>query len=246
MSFPDASRRGDRCSPARSSHLGRSRRPTLDGRAGGRRRSTGATGWPTTPGSARSRTEVLRHRAQDRQRGGPAGRGRRHGRSTFDYLIQTTTDYALLDEIAFRTGFEWRVEDNTLQLQAAQHDQVGRAHVRRRHPPPQGPLHGGRAGHGRQRALLGSADEASGRRQDHRQQHADARARRAARATSAPTAGPRPRRSAASSGRARSSPSAATRPQQLAQALGAARRHRRPRDPLRGDRATRRSRPAPR
>ena len=32
----------------------------------------------------------------------------------FDYLIQTTTNYAFLDEIAFRTGFEWRVEDKVL------------------------------------------------------------------------------------------------------------------------------------
>jgi uncharacterized protein involved in type VI secretion and phage assembly len=29
---------------------------------------------------------------------------------TFDYLIQTTTNYAFLDEIAFRTGFQWRVD----------------------------------------------------------------------------------------------------------------------------------------
>jgi uncharacterized protein involved in type VI secretion and phage assembly len=33
---------------------------------------------------------------------------------TFDYLIQTTTNYAFLDEIAFRTGFEWRVDDGAL------------------------------------------------------------------------------------------------------------------------------------
>jgi uncharacterized protein involved in type VI secretion and phage assembly len=33
---------------------------------------------------------------------------------TFDYLIQTTTNYAFLDEIAFRTGFQWRVEDKKL------------------------------------------------------------------------------------------------------------------------------------
>jgi phage protein D len=33
---------------------------------------------------------------------------------TFDYLIQTTTNYAFLDEIAFRTGFEWRVEEKAL------------------------------------------------------------------------------------------------------------------------------------
>ncbi len=32
----------------------------------------------------------------------------------FDYLIQTTTNYAFLDEITFRTGFEWRVNDETL------------------------------------------------------------------------------------------------------------------------------------
>lgn len=29
---------------------------------------------------------------------------------TYDYLLQTTTNYAFLDEAAFRTGFEWRVE----------------------------------------------------------------------------------------------------------------------------------------
>ena len=33
---------------------------------------------------------------------------------TFDYLIQTTTNYAFLEEIAFRTGFEWRVEGSQL------------------------------------------------------------------------------------------------------------------------------------
>jgi phage protein D/phage baseplate assembly protein gpV len=33
---------------------------------------------------------------------------------TFDYLIQTTTNYAFLEEIAFRTGYEWRIEDRTL------------------------------------------------------------------------------------------------------------------------------------
>lgn len=33
---------------------------------------------------------------------------------TFDYLIQTTTNYAFLDEIAFRTGFEWRIDDKAL------------------------------------------------------------------------------------------------------------------------------------
>jgi uncharacterized protein involved in type VI secretion and phage assembly len=32
----------------------------------------------------------------------------------FDYLIQTTTNYAFLEEIAFRTGFEWQVEGNEL------------------------------------------------------------------------------------------------------------------------------------
>jgi phage protein D len=32
----------------------------------------------------------------------------------FDYLIQTTTNYAFLDEITFRTGYEWRVNDQTL------------------------------------------------------------------------------------------------------------------------------------
>jgi uncharacterized protein involved in type VI secretion and phage assembly len=32
----------------------------------------------------------------------------------FDYLIQTTTNYAFLEEIAFRTGFEWRVEGSQL------------------------------------------------------------------------------------------------------------------------------------
>jgi phage protein D len=32
----------------------------------------------------------------------------------FDYLIQTTTNYAFLNEIAFRTGYEWRIEDRAL------------------------------------------------------------------------------------------------------------------------------------
>jgi phage baseplate assembly protein gpV len=32
----------------------------------------------------------------------------------FDYLTQTTTNYAFLDEIAFRTGFQWRVEAKKL------------------------------------------------------------------------------------------------------------------------------------
>jgi len=32
----------------------------------------------------------------------------------FDYLIQTTTNYAFLNEIAFRTGFEWRIVDGAL------------------------------------------------------------------------------------------------------------------------------------
>jgi phage protein D len=32
----------------------------------------------------------------------------------FDYLIQTTTNYAFLDEIAFRTGFLWRVDGKKL------------------------------------------------------------------------------------------------------------------------------------
>jgi uncharacterized protein involved in type VI secretion and phage assembly len=35
---------------------------------------------------------------------------------TFDYLIQTTTNYAFLDDIAFRTGFLWRVDGKTLQF----------------------------------------------------------------------------------------------------------------------------------
>ncbi|HWL41333.1 MAG TPA: VgrG-related protein [Ilumatobacter sp.] len=33
---------------------------------------------------------------------------------SFDYLIQTTTDYAFLQELAFRTGYEWRVDDSKL------------------------------------------------------------------------------------------------------------------------------------
>jgi phage protein D len=33
---------------------------------------------------------------------------------TFDYLIQTTTNYAFLEEIAFRTGFEWRIDGDQL------------------------------------------------------------------------------------------------------------------------------------
>ena len=36
---------------------------------------------------------------------------------TFDYLIQTTTNYAFLEEIAFRTGFEWRVDGSELIFQ---------------------------------------------------------------------------------------------------------------------------------
>jgi phage protein D len=34
----------------------------------------------------------------------------------FDYLIQTTTNYAFLDEIAFRTGFEWRMDGAALHF----------------------------------------------------------------------------------------------------------------------------------
>lgn len=37
-------------------------------------------------------------------------------RIRFDYLIQTTTNYAFLDEIAFRTGYEWWVDDTTLHF----------------------------------------------------------------------------------------------------------------------------------
>ncbi|MET0579931.1 MAG: phage baseplate assembly protein V, partial [Ilumatobacteraceae bacterium] len=37
-------------------------------------------------------------------------------RVKFDYLIQTTTNYAFLDEIAFRTGFEWWVDGTTLHF----------------------------------------------------------------------------------------------------------------------------------
>jgi phage protein D len=32
----------------------------------------------------------------------------------FDYLIQTTTNYAFLQELAFRTGYEWRVDEDQL------------------------------------------------------------------------------------------------------------------------------------
>jgi hypothetical protein len=35
-------------------------------------------------------------------------------RIKFSYLIQTTTNYAFLDEIAFRTGYEWRMAGKTL------------------------------------------------------------------------------------------------------------------------------------
>ena len=34
----------------------------------------------------------------------------------FDYLIQTTTNYAFLDDIAFRTGFEWWIDGQTLHF----------------------------------------------------------------------------------------------------------------------------------
>jgi uncharacterized protein involved in type VI secretion and phage assembly len=34
----------------------------------------------------------------------------------FDYLIQTTTNYAFLDDITFRTGFEWRIDGSTLHF----------------------------------------------------------------------------------------------------------------------------------
>jgi phage protein D len=35
---------------------------------------------------------------------------------TFAYLIQTTTNFAFLNEIAFRTGYEWRVDGTTLRF----------------------------------------------------------------------------------------------------------------------------------
>ena len=50
----------------------------------------------------------------------------------FDYLIQTTTNYAFLDEIAFRTGFEWWIDGTTLALRATRHLGRRRRHVRRR------------------------------------------------------------------------------------------------------------------
>jgi phage protein D len=38
------------------------------------------------------------------------------GEVVFDYLIQTTSDYAFLNEIAFRTGSEWRIDDRQLKV----------------------------------------------------------------------------------------------------------------------------------
>jgi phage protein D len=38
------------------------------------------------------------------------------GDLTFDYLIQTTSNYAFLNEIAFRTGCEWRIEGQQLKV----------------------------------------------------------------------------------------------------------------------------------
>ncbi|MET0579062.1 MAG: phage baseplate assembly protein V, partial [Ilumatobacteraceae bacterium] len=43
---------------------------------------------------------------------------------TFDYLIQTTTNYAFLDEIAFRTGWEWWVDGKSLHLGPRSADSV--------------------------------------------------------------------------------------------------------------------------
>ena len=38
----------------------------------------------------------------------------------FDYLIQTTTNYAFLNEIAFRTGTQWTIDDGKLEVNARQ------------------------------------------------------------------------------------------------------------------------------
>jgi phage protein D len=38
------------------------------------------------------------------------------GNLMFDYLIQTTSNYAFLNEIAFRTGSEWRIDDRALKV----------------------------------------------------------------------------------------------------------------------------------
>ncbi len=92
-----------------------------------------ATGSGTTTGVACSRSRSTPTSSRKiAQRGGPAGRRSTTRQvDTFDYLIQTTTNYAFLDEIAFRTGFEWRVEGKTLHFEPRAPSGAGRGDVRR-------------------------------------------------------------------------------------------------------------------
>ena len=112
--------RWSRCSSARSS---------ASASTSGADRSTAASS--TSPPSTSATAWARRRRcARSRSRSTPTSSStiaREQGLRAqvedttikFDYLIQTTTNYAFLDEIAFRTGFEWRVEDKIADLQAA-------------------------------------------------------------------------------------------------------------------------------
>ena len=118
----------------------------------------------------------------DRPRGRACGPRSTDTKVKFDYLIQTTTNYAFLDEIAFRTGFEWRVDGQDADLQAAQHD-GGRSRSRtaRTCAACKARFTAASEATDVDGALVGPADEEGGRRARARWRTPAARARPAAR-----------------------------------------------------------------
>ena len=85
----------------------------------------------------------------------------------FPYLIQTTTNFALLNEIAFRTGCEWSVNGDGTAVPQADDVGTGRGRVRRGPAPAEGAVHVVGRVPGRVGAVVGSVVEADGRRHRH-------------------------------------------------------------------------------